>query len=257
MALVAAAASRSFPRCAGRIRPTGRGLPDLVHGVGRQHPLQHLNPSVAYNKAANEYLVVWSGRRQHPPLVDDEFEIFAQRSSASGARRGGDPRPDMGPNGNRLRRQRSGVAYNQAANEYLVVWRGDDNTAPLVNDEFEIFGQRLTPRALGGGTTSASPTWARRRANYRADAHVAYNSTTTSTSSSGTATTTPTADRQRVEIFGQRLDAAGGGGRNDFRISDMGPEGHLTYSAVSERRLQRGRQRVPRHLAGRRQHRRS
>src|SRR5262249_12900822 len=37
------------------------------------------------------------------------------------------------------------VAYGPA-NEYLVVWSGDDNTTPLVNDEFEIFGQRFSPQ---------------------------------------------------------------------------------------------------------------
>src|SRR5262249_42230661 len=31
--------------------------------------------------------------------------------------------------------------------EYLVVWQGDDNTAPLVEGEFEIFGQRFAPPA--------------------------------------------------------------------------------------------------------------
>ena len=29
-----------------------------------------------------------------------------------------------------------------AATECLVIWRGDDNVGGLVNDEFEIFGQR-------------------------------------------------------------------------------------------------------------------
>ena len=42
------------------------------------------------------------------------------------------------------------VAYNSTNNEYLVVWAGDDNTAPLVDDEFEIFGQRLNAVRRGG-----------------------------------------------------------------------------------------------------------
>jgi DNA-binding response OmpR family regulator len=28
-------------------------------------------------------------------------------------------------------------------NEYLVVWQGDDDTGSLVDNEFEVFGQRL------------------------------------------------------------------------------------------------------------------
>ncbi len=31
------------------------------------------------------------------------------------------------------------VAYNCADNQYLVIWEGDDDTAPLVNNEFEIW----------------------------------------------------------------------------------------------------------------------
>ena len=37
----------------------------------------------------------------------------------------------------------SAVAYNSADNQYLVVWVGDDNTGVLVDEEFEIFGQRV------------------------------------------------------------------------------------------------------------------
>jgi hypothetical protein len=35
------------------------------------------------------------------------------------------------------------VAYNSTNNEYLVVWRGRDNTGSLTDNETEIFGQRL------------------------------------------------------------------------------------------------------------------
>ncbi len=35
------------------------------------------------------------------------------------------------------------VAYDVGANEYLVVWEGDDNVGGLVQGENEIFGQRL------------------------------------------------------------------------------------------------------------------
>src|SRR5437763_325335 len=51
----------------------------------------------------------------------------------------------MGPDGNPTYGAFDpAVAYNGAANEYLVVWDGDDNTGLLVNDEFEIFGHRLS-----------------------------------------------------------------------------------------------------------------
>jgi hypothetical protein len=53
---------------------------------------------------------------------------------------------DMGPDGNtNYGAFEPAVAYNGAANEYLVVWSGDDNNAPLVKGEYEIFGQRFAP----------------------------------------------------------------------------------------------------------------
>ena len=52
---------------------------------------------------------------------------------------------DMGPDGNAaFDGFTPAVAYNSTNNEYLVVWQGDDNTSPLVDNENEIFGQRIT-----------------------------------------------------------------------------------------------------------------
>src|SRR6266542_6659011 len=94
-------------------------------------------PAVAYNSRNNEYLVVWSG----DDVTDNEFEIFAQRiNAATGAQIGGKIRiSDMGPDGNTsFGGFYPAVAYNSVNNEYLVVWHGNDNTAPLVNGEYEI-----------------------------------------------------------------------------------------------------------------------
>jgi hypothetical protein len=102
---------------------------------------------VAYNSVDNQYLVVWWGTDDAPPLLKDEFEIFGQRvNAATGAEIGGDVRlSDMGPDGSAAYRARTpGVAYNSADDEYLAVWQGEDNIPPLVNDEAEIFGQRFT-----------------------------------------------------------------------------------------------------------------
>ncbi|HNJ44403.1 MAG TPA: hypothetical protein PKZ53_28235, partial [Acidobacteriota bacterium] len=106
-----------------------------------------LNASVAYNSTNNEYLVVWDGEDNTSPLVDGESEIFGQRvNAATGAEIGvNDFRiSDMGPNGDAAYDAfNPSVAYNSTNNEYLVVWSGDDNTAPFVDNEFEIYGQRL------------------------------------------------------------------------------------------------------------------
>ena len=37
----------------------------------------------------------------------------------------------------------SDVAYGEAADEFLIVWIGDDTTGTLVNEEFEVFAQRI------------------------------------------------------------------------------------------------------------------
>src|SRR5262249_32772608 len=106
-----------------------------------------LDPAVAYNSANNEYLVVWRGDDNSGPLVDGEFEIYGQRlNAATGA--------EVGANDRLISSMRAGgnanfdafdpaVAYNDRANEYLVVWHGNDGTSPLKDNEFEIYGQRL------------------------------------------------------------------------------------------------------------------
>src|SRR5262245_53248070 len=103
-------------------------------------------PAVAYDSRDNEYLVVWSGDDDTGTLVNDEFEIFGQRvNAATGAAIGGKIRiSDMGPDGKAgFAAFNPAVAYDSVNNEYLVVWFGTDDTAPLVAGEFEIFGQRL------------------------------------------------------------------------------------------------------------------
>jgi hypothetical protein len=102
-----------------------------------------LYPAVAYNGVNNEYLVAWTG----DDTTDDEYEIYGQRlAAATGAEVGANDFriSDMGPEGNPgFSGYDPEVAYNGANNEYLVAWWGDDDTAPLVKNEFEIFGQRL------------------------------------------------------------------------------------------------------------------
>jgi len=197
------------------------------------------NSEVAYNGQANEYLVIWYGDDNTPPLVDGELEIFGQRLSASGAEAGTNdfPLSDMGPNGDaNYDSNTPAVTYNGQANEYLVVWQGDDNTVPLVEGEHEIFGQRLSALGAEAGANDF------RISDMGPDGDGNYDASRPAVASSGQANeylvvwsgddNTPPLVGEEDEIFGQRLSATGVEvGTNDFRLSDMGPSGDVNYNA--------------------------
>jgi hypothetical protein len=193
-------------------------------------------PSVVYSPTANEYLVAWTGEIG----TTNDFEIWAQRLSTTGAEVGGSDFQvsDMGPDGDpNYRAFNPSVAANPTANEYLVAWTGDDDTAPLVNDENEIFGQRLTAAGAQTGTNDF------RISDMGPDGSSGYIAVGPSVAHSaadnqflvvwqGDDDTAPLVNDEN-EIFGQRLTAAGAQtGTNDFRISDMGPDGNTNYGAA-------------------------
>ncbi len=196
-------------------------------------------PAVAYNSTNNEYLVVWSG----DDVTNDEFEIFGQRiNAATGAEVGtNDFRiSDMGPDGDaNFDAFTPAVAYRSTNNQYLVVWSGDDNTGLLVNNEFEIFGQRInaaTGAEVGTNDFRISDMGTDGNANFDAltPEVVACSSFKTEylvvwSADDNTATLVD----DEFEIFGQRLNAATGAedGTNDFRISNMGPDGNTIFRA--------------------------
>ncbi len=196
-------------------------------------------PNVTYNDVDNEYLVVWQGSDTTNGLVSGEFEIYGQRLDADGNEIGmNDVRiSDMGPDGNDdFDALFPNVTYNVMDNEYLVVWYGDDNTLPLIEGESEIFGQRLDAdgNEIGMNDFRISDTGPDGSVEFDArDPSVAYNAVENEylvvwegTLSAISETTT------EVEIFGQRLDTHGKElGANDFRISDMGPDGNALFDA--------------------------
>ena len=198
-------------------------------------------PAVAYNSTNNEFLVVWRGDDNTAPLVDNEVEIFGQRLSGSGNAIGANDFriSDMGTNGDtRFIAQDPAVAYNSTNNEYLVVWRADDNTAALVDNELEIFGQRIngiTGAAVGANDFRISDMGNDGDINLGAfEPAVAYNSTANEylVVWRGDDDVGQLINGEN-EVFGQRLNAATGAavGTNDFRISDMGPNQNLQFFA--------------------------
>ena len=200
-------------------------------------------PDVIYNSSAGvagEYLVVWAG---FVSSVIDDRDVFGQRLDASTGEEVGtnDFRiSDLGTDGTLWGHVLYPVvAYNPSANEYLVVWWADDNTPPLVLDEYEIFGQRLdasTAVEVGANDFRISDMGPDGDTAFAAiQPAVAYNTTADEylVVWGGDDDTGPLVDGER-EIFGQRLTSAGVEvGVNDFRISDMGPDGDTAFAAGS------------------------
>ena len=201
-------------------------------------------PAVAWSSTQNEYLVVWSGDDDGGMSVDGEFEIYGQRLDDTGMELGGnDVRiSDMGLNDGDAAYDalEPALVYNAVNDEYLVVWRGDDDTLPLVEGELEIFGQCLT----GTGTPSGENDFRISDLGTDGDAgtsdpgprpSVAYSDGNQEYMVVWSGTDEPLIEGER-EIYMQRLDARAACeirelGANDLRLSDMGPDGDLDFLA--------------------------
>ena len=208
-----------------------------VMGPGVDPNYDARSPAVAYNSADNQYLVVWEGDDDDAPLVDDEFEIWAKRLSASAEWIDADNRrmSDMGGTGNAsYNAYDPDVTYNSADNQYLIVWEGDDTATGLVDDEFEIWGQRLNSALSGLGSNDfrISDMGSDGDADYDAgDPAIAYSSLNNQYlvvwEGEGL-------DVDLYDVFGQRLSATGSGvGTNDFYVSNPGVGPNGNYDALN------------------------
>ena len=197
-------------------------------------------PAVAYNPTQKEYLVVWRGDDDSGGTANQEYEVFGQRLDGATAAEVGENDfriSDMGPDGSALFGAfLPKVACDPARNEYLVVWSGDDDTGALVDGEFEIFGQRLdgaTGAEIGENDFRVSDMGVDGDITMSASfpvpvAHPSRGEYLVVWSGTGDV---PLPVTNELEIYGQRIDAATGSeiGTNDFRISDMGPDGSNEY----------------------------
>ena len=103
-------------------------------------------PSIVWNSALNQYLVAWHGNDGVPPLATNEREVYGQLLTADGTQIGADDFriSDVGVDGeSKSNAFRPRMAYDPFGNQYLVAWHGDEIVAPLVDNEFEIYGQYL------------------------------------------------------------------------------------------------------------------
>ncbi len=193
-------------------------------------------PDVSWNATNNEYMVVWLSDDNTSPLVDNEFEIYGQRVSNTGTLSGSRIRVStMGPDGSTLYAAATpAIAWNATNNQYLVVWHGDDNTSPLVDNENEVFGQLLTNTGgLSGSRIRISTMGPNGNTGYSGvNADVAYNGDDNEylVVWQGDDNTAPLVDNE-IEIFGQRVGATGTLSGSRIRISDMGPDGNISYAA--------------------------
>ncbi len=197
------------------------------------------SPSVAYNSADNEYLVVWSADDNVGGVIVGDKEIFGQRLSADGVEIGtNDFRiSDMGPEGVVDYPARTpDVVYNQVDNEYLVVWWGD-NTIAGMDYDFEIFGQRLSAAGVQIGVNDfrISDMGPEGVTDFIArDPSVAHSLTNNQYMVVWSGYEIFVGNNLETEIFGQRLNAAGIEiGTNDFRISEMGPDGDSFFRGLN------------------------
>ena len=210
------------------------GVGNTTYGAGE--------PAVAYNPDLNQYLVVWQGDDDTSTLADNELEIFGQLLEADGSDAEGTPIDfrisDMGGTGNAVYNAYSPDAvYNEVANQYLVVWYGDDNTSPLVDEEYEIYGQRMTTTAVGAGPNDF------RISDMGPDgdeAYDAYNPAIEYSSDWNRYLVVWYGDdglplaNDEDEIYTQLLSETGASiGWNDFRVSDMGADGDYQYNAIT------------------------
>jgi hypothetical protein len=172
-------------------------------------------------------------------MVDNEFEIFAQRVYSTGILVGSNLRmSDMGGSGDALYDAfEPDVAYNSQDHEYLVVWYGDDNTGGLVDDEYEIYGQLITWNGVGTGPNDFRISDMGGTGDLLYDAFhpsVAYNSNRHEylVVWAGDDNVGGLVEGE-MEVFSQRMTTdISGLGSNDFRLSDVGGIGDPEYDVA-------------------------
>jgi hypothetical protein len=194
-----------------------------------------VEPAVTFNPAQNVYLAVWRGG---PASGPGDFEIYGQQLNPNGGAVGADDFAisDAGaiPTGDR-QPEDPDVAYGSGPNEYLVTWDGDELTSPGVDNEYEVFGQRLDTTAaeigaddfrISQGGTDGDPV------HNLGDPAVAYGSGPNEYLVTFWGDPFPLDSEH--EVLGQRIDATTGAevGADDFEISTTGAPGTNTRSAL-------------------------
>jgi hypothetical protein len=171
--------------------PLGTSFPISTHTKDQDHA------SVAYNSVRNEYLVVWTDYRSGQ-------DIYGQRVGADGSLLGNpDPTVNFEIASGSDEHLSPDLAYNPAADEYLVVWEDWRNS---LTTEGDIFGQRVDGDGSLLGNPDPSVNFAICTANTFQEApSVAYNSAQDEYG----VVWDDHRNATSIDIYGQRVDADG------------------------------------------------
>lgn len=178
------------------------------------------DPAVAYSPTANLYLVVWADTRDRSRGAD----IVGQRVTANGVRLGSNFRiSDLAATGYQTD---PAVAYNPAANQFLVVWEDYRHCSPT--DGTDIYGQRVR---ANGNLVGINFRVSDGGADDETNPAVAYNPTTNQY-------LVVWDDRREfftrhIDVYGQRVRAYGSLASSSFRISDVAATSFQNDPAVA------------------------
>ncbi len=127
--------------------PTGAYFQISDVGLAGSTSFIGTNSAVAFNPVTNNYIVAFQGDE----VVDNENEIWVRRVDNLGTVIDTDEvrLTNFGPDGaTTFGAFTAAVAYNSTNSDTLVTFHGDDDTAPLVDGENEVFGQIVTDTML-------------------------------------------------------------------------------------------------------------
>lgn len=188
---------------------------------------------VAYNATSLEYMVVFLAS---PDTAEGNEEVYAQRLNLAGA--------EVGPDDNRISTmgpEPSGefdaappsVAWNSVLNQYLVAWHGNDGP-PLAKTEREVYGQLLAADGTEVGAddfriSDMGPDGSNEYGAFRPSiAFDQYSNQYLLAWHGGEVGL----GIKEFEVWGQYLAADGAQiGNNDFRISEVLPDGNPDFGA--------------------------
>jgi uncharacterized repeat protein (TIGR01451 family) len=162
------------------------------------------SPAVVFNSNEMEWLVVWEAEIG----IEDAYAIYGRRLSADGTLINVPFQIASTP----INETRdAAVVWNAIENKYLVVWSGFDIYGKLLDNAASPIGNDFRISANG---KTFSP-------------KVAHNLSDNDYLVIWSGNATPNSE---YEVFGQQINASGAEiGVDDFRISDMGPDGDFRY----------------------------